>query len=64
MFLIFLVRYYDIGYLYARKKFGWDAPDWAMYSTVVSSVFSLGCSKVNYLPFLTRPDFKKGIFLF
>ena len=36
-----------IAYLYARKKFGWDAPDWALYVSVISSTGSLGISPSN-----------------
>lgn len=35
---------FSVGYLYARKKFGWTAPDWAYYITIVSSTSVIGRS--------------------
>jgi hypothetical protein len=35
-----------VGYLFARKKFGWDAPDWAYFITLVSAASVLGMMSI------------------
>ena len=35
-----------VGYLFARKKFGWDAPDWAYFITLVSAASVLGIMSI------------------
>ncbi|KAI9560808.1 hypothetical protein GHT06_011760 [Daphnia sinensis] len=40
--LLFSQGNQSVGYFYTRKKFGWDAPDWAFFVTLVSASSSIG----------------------
>ncbi|EFX69308.1 hypothetical protein DAPPUDRAFT_329228 [Daphnia pulex] len=48
---LFATENHGIGYLFARKKFGWDAPDWAYFMTLASSTAL--CGTLIILPILS-----------
>lgn len=48
----------SVGYFYTRKKFGWDAPDWAFFVTLVSASSSFGIRL-----FFLRNRHEKSFFL-
>jgi hypothetical protein len=39
-----------VTYLYVRKKFSWDEPEYAAYSASVSSIAGLGTKKIETFP--------------
>ncbi|EFX69296.1 hypothetical protein DAPPUDRAFT_329199 [Daphnia pulex] len=49
--LIFANANNGVGYLFTRKKFGWDAPDWAFYVTIASAASV--CGTLILLPILS-----------
>jgi hypothetical protein len=51
-----------VGYLFTRKKFGWDAPDFAFFITLVSAASVCGI-KSMFLLFHVKVDFTLIIFI-